>query len=87
MEAELLRVHIHLLHKFPRFVDDSSPVTPGKDGCEECGDFNVGFPVEHMRYAHGISRDKKLPAVLVHFLVKEFFQRRRLFHYTNISIS
>lgn len=64
---------IHQLHQQPRFVDNGSTVTPGKNSREESSNFNVLLFRKQVRNADRIVRYERWLIVLRHLVVEKFF--------------
>jgi hypothetical protein len=75
LQAKLVWLIIHEHHQFPRLLNDSSAVAPGKNGGKETGNFNILHPGKQMWYADGIAFNKKRLIIGINLFIEKFFKR------------
>ena len=71
---KLIRSMIHQGQQFVRLVQDGGPITPGKYGCKESGNFNISFVGKLMRNGNRVGRYEVGLVVLLRFLFQKMGQ-------------
>lgn len=78
MEDKIVWCHVHPVQQVIAFSDDGDALTPGKDSGKQRGNLYVLIFSKPVRDRHRVVNDKTWPVILLHFMVQEIFEVRKV---------